>query len=465
MMQRREALKTLLAATLVSTLPPHLVLGTVHKRVVEPARPPNIILIVADDLGYSQLGSYGNRFNETPNLDRLAREGMRFTNAYASAPVCSPTRAALMTGQHPARSGITDYLAKDDNHFLLPAYVTINERLRSAGYTTGLIGKWHLTGDYDENRGAPQLHRWDEVILSETQYIARGTYFAPYFFMPEVEPRKPNEYLTDRLNREAVEFIHRHQDEPFFLYLSHYAVHKNLEAKQSLLAKYERKAGAGEHGNDPMLAAMLESIDDGVGRIMQTLKELGLDDNTLVIFTSDNGGETTNAPLRTGKSTLYEGGIRVPLVMRYSAGVRAGAVSDTPVVTHDFYPTFMELAGCHSRHRQAVDGTSLVPVLSGNGGLRRDTLYWHYPRVKPHSLGGRSAGAVRHDDYKLIEFFDTGEVELYDLRRDIGESKNLASLMPDKVATLRNILADWRIRVDASMEPMRMLAMTDAKLR
>ncbi|MBA2408963.1 MAG: sulfatase-like hydrolase/transferase [Gammaproteobacteria bacterium] len=197
-----------------------------------------------------------------------------------------------------------------------------------------------------------------------------------------------------------------------------------MAARNEVIAKYANKFGAGFNGNDPVLAAMLESVDDGVGQILRTLEALGLDDNTLVVFTSDNGGETANTPLRTGKSTLYEGGIRVPLVMRYPAGMRAAVVSDTPVVTHDLYPTFVQLASVRTRGRQPVDGISLAPLFSGRGELARDTLYWHYPRVKPHALGGRSAGAIRADDYKLIEFFDTGELELYDLRADVGEAKS-----------------------------------------
>jgi arylsulfatase A-like enzyme len=477
-MKRRDALKALVTAmALPSLLPAHAIFGAMHKQMttdyddaarnrgrLQP-RPPNIILILADDLGYCELGCNGNRYNETPHLDRLACEGMRFTDAYASAAVCSPTRAALMTGQHPARQGITDYLTKYDEHYLSPAFVTINERLKSAGYVSGLIGKWHLTGDYRKDRGAPELHNWDEVILSESKYIASGDYFSPYFFMPEVEPRRPSEYLTDRLNWEATKFIRRHRHEPFFLYLSHYAVHKNLKAKPELVAKYEHKIGVGKRRNDPVLAAMLESIDDGVGRILHTLQALGLDDNTLIVFTSDNGGESINAPLRTGKSTLYEGGIRVPLVMRYPAAIRAGTVSNTPVVTHDFYPTFMEFAGVHPHDGQPVDGLSLMPLLTGAGDLGRDSLYWHYPLAKSRSLGGRSAGAIRDRDYKLIEFFDTGELELYHLGQDIGESNNLAATMPDKVAALRGELVDWRASVHASMEPMRLLAMADIEPR
>jgi arylsulfatase A len=458
-MNRRKLIKTFLTTAALSLPAPPVVLGAFRNRALKPAKRPNIILIVADDLGYSALGCYGNRFNETPNLDRLAREGMRFTDAYASATVCSPTRAALMTGQHPARVGITNYLEGDDINFLTPAYITINERLKSAGYVTGLIGKWHLTGNYAKSRGAPQVHNWDEVILSETEHIKLGVYFAPYFFMPNVKAREPGEYLTDRLNTEAVEFIHRHKEETFFLYLSHYAPHTNLAAKPDVIAKYERKlGGAKQKGKNPVLAAMLERIDNGVGQIMRALKKLRLEDNTLIAFTSDNGGETnvtTNAPLRAGKSWLYEGGIRVPLVVRYPAGVNAGMVSNTPVITHDWYPTFMDLAGVHPHARQPLDGISMTPLFVAGGDLSRDMLYWHYPLAEPHFLGGRSSGAMRDGDYKLIEFFDTCEVELYNLRTDIGESQNLAITMPHKVAELRNKLTDWRQSIRASMDPMR----------
>jgi len=460
-MKRREAIKTFLSVALLSPLASRFAFGAARKA----AKQPNIILILADDLGYGALGSYGNRFNETPNLDHLAREGLRFTDAYASATVCSPTRAALMTGQHPARSGITNYLEGDDVKFLSPSYITLNERLKSAGYVTGLVGKWHLTGDYSKRRGAPQVHNWDEVILSETEHIKLGDYFAPYFFLPEVRAREPNEYLTDRLNFEAVEFIRRHQGEPFFLYLSHYAPHTNLAAKPDVVAKYERRPRAGKRkGKNPVLAAMLESIDDGVGMILRTLEELGLDDNTLVVFTSDNGGETnvtTNAPLRLGKSWLYEGGIRVPLVMRYPAGIRAGTVSHAPVVTHDWYPTFMDLAGVRARDNQPFDGANLTPLFTGRDQLERDTLYWHYPLAEPHFLGGRSAAAMRHEDWKLIEFLDTGEMELYNLTEDIGETKNLAQEMPEKVTELHGMMKDWRQWIGASMDPMRPLATAD----
>lgn len=260
--------------------------------------------------------------------------------AYAAAPICSPTRAALLTGQYPGRTGITNYLEKRDKNYLKPSYSTLNEILAGAGYHSGLIGKWHLTGDYEagpdkKGLGRPQLHGWDEVIASETVYIGPGDYSYPYFFLPDLSQREPEftgrqpdepEYLTDRLNGEAVDFIKRNKARPFFLYLAHYSVHTQLAGKPELLRKYQKKpdAGANARGNynHPMLAAMLESVDDGVGRIMQTLDELGLTDNTLVVFTSDNGGEfgvTTNAPLWAGKSTIYEGGLRPGARERASA--------------------------------------------------------------------------------------------------------------------------------------------------
>jgi arylsulfatase A-like enzyme len=259
---------------------------------------PNIIFILADDLGFAELGCYGNTFNETPHLDKLAGRGTVFTNAYASAPVCSPYRAALMTGQYPARVGITDYLRPNDPKHLSTGHITVTEMLKRAGYATGIIGKWHLTGY--ANHGAeevpPNQHGFDEVIVSENRGIGGGSYFHPYHFNKEINKRLPGkEYLVDRCNLEAIEFIERHKDGPFFLYLSHYAVHTSLHGKDRLVAKYEKKPGAGKGNkaprNNPHLAAQLESIDDGVGKIMSKLEELGLAENTVLIFTSDNGGE------------------------------------------------------------------------------------------------------------------------------------------------------------------------------
>jgi len=425
---------------------------------------PNVVYVLADDLGYSELGCYGNTFNETPNLDRLARQGMRFTDAYAAAPVCSPYRAALMTGQWPARIGITDYLRPNDPKHLPPEATTIAEVFKSAGYATGMIGKWHLTGY--EHHGAKEIrptHQgFDEAIVSERRGIAGGSYWHPYHFNPAIEQRLPGkEYLVDRVNLEAVEFLERHKGEPFFLYVSHYAVHTRLVGKPNLVAKYEAKPGAGKgdraRKNNPHLAAQLEVIDEGVGMIMRKLEELGLAGDTLLIFTGDNGGEdrvTSNAPLRAGKSTLYEGGIREPLVIRWPGVVPPGTVCHTPTVNCDFFPTFEAIAGVQPDPKQPVDGVSILPLLEDpSTRLDRDTFYWHYPLSKHHFLGGRSAGAIRKGDWKLIEFFDTGDVELYSLADDIGETENLASARPDKVKELRQALAAWRKRVGAKIPP------------
>jgi arylsulfatase A-like enzyme len=423
---------------------------------------PNIIFILADDLGWAELGCYGNKFNETLNLDKLASQGMRFSQAYAAAPVCSPYRAALMTGQYPARIGITDYLRPNDTKHLSTDYPTIADMLRQAGYSTGIIGKWHLTGyaNHGAKEVSPDLQGFDEVIVSENRGIGGGSYFHPYHFNREIEKRLPGkEYLVDRCNLEAAEFITRHKDAPFFLYLSHYAVHTRLLGKDELVAKYENKPGASKGNrarlNNPHLAAQLESIDKGIGMIMDKLDELGIADNTILIFTSDNGGEdrvTSNAPLRAGKSTLYEGGIREPLIVRWPKVIKPGGLCKTPTSNIDFYPTFLQLAGCRPHQSQHLDGVSILPLLKNpKTKLRRDTFYWHYPLEKPHFLGGRSAGAIRKGDFKLIEFFDTGQVELYNLVDDISEKHNMAKDLPDKVIELQKLLAQWRAEVGANI--------------
>jgi len=428
----------------------------------ESTRRPNIIFILADDLGWAELGCYGNTFNETPNLDKLAKQGMRFTDAYAAAPVCSPYRAALMTGQYPARVGITDYLRPNDKNHLSTKYVTIAEALKNTGYATGIIGKWHLTGY--ANHGAeefpPAMHGFDETIVSENRGIGGGSYFHPYHFNREIQKRLPgNEYLVDRCNLEAVEFIERHKDGPFFLYLSHYAVHTRLNGKPVLVAEFEKKDGAGKGPkagrNNPHLAAQLKSIDEGLGMIVKKLHELDLSEKTLLVFSGDNGGEsgvTSNAPLRAGKSTLYEGGIRVPLIVCYPKTVPAGTVCKTPTSNIDFYPTLCQLAAARPDSKQHIDGVSLLPVLKNpKATLQRDELYWHYPLDKPHFLGGHSSGAIRKGDWKLIEYFATGQKELYNLADDISEKNNLASRNPEKVAELQGLLKAWRKDVGAKI--------------
>jgi len=439
------------ASTLVASYASH---GGIDK--------PNIIFILIDDLGWAELGCYGNTFNETPNLDKLADAGMRFTDAYAAAPVCSPYRAALLTGQYPARIGITDYLRPDTDMHLPADCATLPRLLQAGGYATGIIGKWHLSGYQDgQVKFGPEKYGFDEVILSEKTDIGGGSYFHPYTCVDATVPKKlagDTEYLPDRLNVEAIEFIERHRDRPFFLYLSHYAVHTRLQGKPEHVARFESKPGAGQGNrakrNNPHLAAQLQAIDEGVGMIVRKLDELGIAGNTILVFTGDNGGEdrvTSNGPFRAGKSTLYEGGIRVPLIIRWPGTVKPGSLCRTPTANMDFLPTFARIGGARIEPRHAVDGVSILPLLCGGEALKREALYWHYPLKDPHFLGGRSGGAVRQGNWKLIEWYDDGSRELFNLRADPGEQNNLAAKHPDKVAELASKLAVWRKDVGAPM--------------
>ncbi len=407
---------------------------------------PNVIVVSIDDLGWDELGCYGNTFNETPHIDRLAREGTRFTNAYAAAPLCSPTRAALVTGLYPGRTGVTDFLrpeAATSDNFLPTGLRTVPEVLRSRGYTSGLIGKWHLTetysGAYDERPGNPYAHGFDDVRASEQLYIGDGDYFHPYFFMPTLPARTPGEHLTDRLADEAVDFVTRHRREPFFLHLSNYAVHTALDGKPDLVAKYAAKPGADQAPNRPVLAAMLESIDDQVGRIVETLHRLHIADDTLLLLTSDNGGpyRDANQPLRGGKGELYEGGIRVPLVAYWRGHVRRGRVDDTLTSTIDVLPTALDLAGGKPREED-FDGVSIASALTGRGRpVRRDTLFWAYPhhigKTHPHA-------AVRSGRHKLVLHLRDGRSELYDLDADQAETTDLSAIDPATTARLRALL-------------------------
>lgn len=453
-------------------------------------RPPNIVFILADDLGWAELGAYGNEFNETPNLDRLAKEGVRFTHAYASAPVCSPYRASLLTGQYPARHGLLDYLRPNANTPLSADHITIAERLGGAGYATGMVGKWHLTG-YQYHKAPVELratdHGFDVELVTEVKSVGNGANFFPYVFRTQPvswnsahkHQRLPGkEYLVDRMNLEAVDFIERHQKKPFFLYLSHFAPHTILHGKEKLVEKYRKKHPPGKstrarcylcqdagHKGDPLhhwagdhnphLAAMLESIDEGVGMILAKLEELNLRKNTLVIFTSDNGGETnvtSNAPLRGGKSQLFEGGIRVPLVASWPGSIPAREVCAAATCNVDFYPTFLELAKLKPDPRQVLDGTSIWGSLQTPQVAQKPrTFYWHYPLPKAHFLGGVSAGAIRDGDWKLIEWFGKDAPSLFHLASDPGETKDLATENPEMVDRLVKKLRAWRKEIGAKM--------------
>ncbi len=462
---------------------PLCILASFVLGVPAPGRPPNIVFILADDLGWAELGCYGSAFNETPCLDQLAKDGVRMTQAYAAAPVCSPYRASLLTGQYPARHGLLDYLRPATANPLSRRHVTIAERLKAAGYATGMIGKWHLSG-YKYHKAPLELratdHGFDEELVTEIKGVGNGANFFPYVFRKQPvswnsaskDKLLPGrEYLVDRMNHEAVRFIERYRGKPFFLYLSHFAPHSILNGKPDLVEKYRRKhppgrstrsrcylcedAGlegdplnhwAGDH--NPHLAAMLESIDEGVGMIVKRLEELQLSEHTLIVFTSDNGGElnvTSNAPLRGGKSQLFEGGIRVPLIVKWPGKVPGGKVCDAPTSNVDFYPTFLEVSALKRDESQILDGRSVLDILERPEKEREErTLYWHYPLPKPHFLGGVSAGAIREGKWKLIEWFEEGEVSLFDLDRDRSEERDLAAVHPERAKRLREKLSGWR---------------------
>ncbi|MBM3855551.1 MAG: sulfatase, partial [Verrucomicrobia bacterium] len=414
----------------------------------------------------------GSTYYQTPNIDRLAREGVRFTDAYAACAVCSPTRAAVLTGKYPARLLLTDWLPNGRWHpkaklqsarFVrgLPLEeFTLAEALREAGYRTASIGKWHLGS---EPFSLPEHHGFD-VNIGGNAHGAPGDFFFPYegnWAIPTTGLRarwnvfadgKPGEYLTDRLTDEAVKFIRENRAKPFFLYFPHYAVHTPLQAKKEVVAKYEKIPEAQQQGK-PVYAAMVESMDESVGRVMATLRELGLEQSTLILFTSDNGGfynATSNAPLRANKGAYYEGGIRVPLIVKWPGVARAGHVSAEPVTSTDLYPTCLAAAGRPPRPHQHLDGLNLQPVLAGGASLDRPAIFWHFPHYNDHPSSVPSS-VIRRGPWKLIETFDPTGVELYNLADDLGETRNLAAENAAKTAELRRELEAWRKEVGAEM--------------
>jgi arylsulfatase A len=427
---------------------------------IDPPKHPNVIFILVDDLGYSELNCYGNTFNETPSLDKMASSGLRFTNAYESAPVCSPSRASLMTGQHPARIGITDYLRPHGDQHLSEDLVTLAEVFKTKGYQTGMIGKWHLSG-YAKNgakESGPEKHGFNEVILNEKRGISGGTYFYPYHFNEDAAQKIfPVEHLTDRQNLEAVQYIERNNPQktgkPFFLYLSHYSVHTNLNGKPEYVDYFSKKTGAGlspiSNRNNVHLAAQLKSVDDGVEMIMKKLQETNQLDNTIVIFMSDNGGETnvtSNAPLRAGKSSVYEGGIRVPLIVWWKDGIKISTDINQMVTNMDFFSTFCEMIGYDISKAQVQDGKSMLALWKNPKSKNEihQSLFWHYPLQAPHFLGGFSGGAIRKGSFKLVEDYTSKKTALYNLSTDIGESKDLAAEIPEKQKELYTDLTHWR---------------------
>jgi arylsulfatase A-like enzyme len=468
-----------------------LALGAVSDRAVgdEAGVKPNFVFILIDDLGWKDVGCFGSKFYQTPNIDRLAAQGMRLTNAYAAGPVCSPTRASILTGKYPARLHLTDYLTGRSDRpsqkllrpkvrqYLPPEEITIARALKPLRYVSASIGKWHL----GREQHGPLQHGFDVNKGGTETGSPPGGYFR--FKTPTLSARNDQEYLTDRLTEEAENFLDQNKDKPFFLYLAHYAVHIPLEAKKDLLAKYQASVRPDRLQNNPIYGAMVESVDESVGRIMKKLDDLKIAGKTVVFFFSDNGGlsvkegpntpATSNAPLRAGKGYLYEGGIREPLIIHWPGMTPAGSVCEVSVASVDFFPTILEIAdskGRFSPHQldyprrpptlalphkgggknlQSLDGLSLLPLLRRSGGLHREALYWHYPHYS--NQGGKPSGAVRKDDYKLIEFFEDGKLELYNLRDDIGELNDLSRTMPEKTEELHTLLKAWRQSVAAQM--------------
>lgn len=436
---------------------------------------PNFIFILIDDLGRNDLGCYGSKFYRTPNLDRFATQGMKFTDAYAACPVCSPTRASIMTGKYPARLHLTDWLpGRGDlapqrlarpqiNQQLALEEITIAERLKTAGYVTAHVGKWHLGGEGFE----PQKQGFDINIAGDHTGTPMS-YFAPFGgkgkdgkqrSMRGLEQAPAGEYLTDRLTTEAEKIIAANQDKPFFLYFAHYAVHTPLRAKADYIAKYPQVAGKAGQQTNAIYAAMMESMDESVGRILKQLDDLKLADHTYVFFTSDNGGlatiegpstpSTINAPLREGKGYLYEGGIRVPLLVR-GPGIKPGSTATNAMSSVDYLPTILELAGLAApKPEENVDGIALASLLKGAGAPAARPLFWHYPHYS--NQGGKPGGAIRDGDFKLIEFYETGRVELFDLKS--GENRNLAEdpTHAARVKAMVSKLDTWRIKTGAQM--------------
>jgi uncharacterized sulfatase len=422
------------------------------------AAKPNFLFILADDMGWRDPSCYGHEFHETPHIDQLCAEGMQFTDAYAACPVCSPTRASIFSGQYPARVGVIDFIPghwrpfeklrvpRNRTQYLPEEIITLTEALKPAGYTSGLFGKWHLGG---EARHMPTNQGFD------VQRVTAGAHYKFNTHPKDTIPPELNQ--ADYLTGECERFLEANRERPFCCFLTHYAVHIPLQADKDLIEKYANKPIPEGGVNNPVYAAMVEHVDRSVGRILKKLDELDLAQNTVVVFFSDNGGlrqiytgrgpiVSTNAPLRAEKGTLYEGGIREPLLIRWPGVIQPGSVCHTPVSSVDFYPTFLEIAGV-PKPEQPLDGESLLPLLEKKGTLQRDTLYWHYP-IYHHSI---PAGALRQRDYKLIEFFDDNHLELYNLKQDIGEQTNLADTQQEITEKLHQALIAWRTEVNAAM--------------
>ncbi len=455
----------------------------------------NVVFILADDLGWRDLGFMGSEFYETPNLDKLAGEGVRFSNAYAACPVCSPTRASIMTGRYPAETGITNFIGGNATGYLESTPYsdhiehdekTIAEELRQNGYSTWHVGKWHLAGTYDrseewKNDHYPDKHGFDINVAGCDAGMPHHGYFAPWH-LKNISEGKEGEYLPDRLTDEAIAIIKdRDTDKPFFLNLWYYLVHTPIEAKPGYIEYFQKKksdmgldhAVEFEEGDffpcehkkderivrriiqsDSIYAAMLKSLDENIGRLIGVLKSEGIYDDTIIFFTSDNGGlataegsPTCNFPLSEGKGWMYEGGTREPLIIKWKDTAIPGTEINVPVTSPDIYPTICDMTGIEVSKK--VSGKSIVKLLTGNskGALNERAIFWHYPHYP--NQGGTPGSSVRKGRYKLIEFYETGKFELYDLAVDISEKNNLVNEMPGLANDLIGELLDWKKGVNA----------------
>lgn len=422
---------------------------------------PNIVFILIDDMGWQDVGFMGSEYYETPNIDRFAKQSMVFNNAYANAPNCAPTRAAFMTGLYPHKTGIHTVENPDrgsssarrlepikNKMVLEPEYITLAEVLKKSGYVSASIGKWHLGEDAQRD---PNGQGFDYNVAGNRWGRPYGGYFSPYM-NPQLKDGKDGEYLTDRLTDEAIGFIDKHQDQPFFLYMSHYAVHTPVQGKPEKIAKYKKKAGS-RGQNNATYGALVESTDESVGRILKALEDKGLSDNTIVVFTSDNGGHgkfTKMPDLRGSKGNLYEGGVRVPLAIRWPGHIERGTRSSEMVATMDFFPTLLSMTRSKKPSQVRLDGEDLSGVLTEGEKLQRDSLFWHFPSyLEPYAdfqgvWRTTPAGSIRKGSYKLIEYFEFGQLELYDLDTDLAEKNNLALALPEKTAELRAEMLAWR---------------------
>ena len=490
-------------------------------------QPANIVFFLVDDLGWTDVGCYGSSFYETPNIDQLATEGVRFTNAYAACHVCSPTRASIMTGKYPARLDLTDWLSgrKDypfqklknaEIHQQLPLEeTTIAEALKQRGYATGHFGKWHL----GEDPAGPLQQGFDVQVPRWNKGWPKAGYHAPFKF--DGLGDKPGDYLTDRLTDEALTFVEQRKYQPFFLYFSHFAVHDPIHGRPDLVEKYRKKLARTKRPTEPKFilegnpddpnllsqqhlakliqrpshkgfkvlpqrtvkikqhqdniefAAMVEAMDESLGRVLAKLEALKLTENTLIVFFSDNGGmsagnfgrptrivaadqldrafSTGNLPLRGAKGWLYEGGIRVPMIVKWPGLGKTGIVCEEPIMSTDFYPSLLEMAGLPAMPNQTADGKSFVPALKGES-FNRGAIYWHFPHYSNHGMQS-PGGAIRLGDYKLLEYYENNTVQLFNLREDIGEQNDLSHSETDKAANLRSRLHAWRQQVSAKMMP------------